>query len=236
MPEPARVLLLEDDPLVRRFVQAALDGMALELLTCGCLAEARETLSAQKVQLVLTDLHLPDGSGMDLLHWLREQGHTCRAAVFSGGVGASLQQRMLAQGVWRVLHKPVSVGDLIQCVEQGLTGAQSAPAPGLGSSDVVELYFGGDQALYESYRKSCLELLAKDVDDGDWAAGEGDAVVLHRVAHNLKSVLALLGHEQGAQWARSVEECAAQGEAAPMRAGWLQLRQQVLDYCEQHQE
>ena len=91
MPEPARVLLLEDDALVRHFVQAALDGMELTLLACASVAEARQMLCVQTVQLVLTDMHLPDGSGLDLLHWMQEQGHASRTVVFSGGVDAALQ-------------------------------------------------------------------------------------------------------------------------------------------------
>lgn len=50
MPEPVpRVLLLEDDGLARHFVREALDGMALELLPCASLAEARRLLSVHAV-------------------------------------------------------------------------------------------------------------------------------------------------------------------------------------------
>ena len=86
MPEPVpRVLLLEAGGLARHFVREALDGMALELLPCASLAEARRLLSVHAVALVLTDLHLPDGSGLDLLRWLQERDGDCRTVVFSGG-------------------------------------------------------------------------------------------------------------------------------------------------------
>ena len=43
------------------------------------------------------------------------------------------------------------------------------------------------------------------------------------VAHNLKSVLALLGEAQAAQQARATEELAAVGALEPMRKGWQQV-------------
>ena len=239
MPEPVpRVLLLEDDGLARHFVREALDGMALELLPCASLAEARRLLSVHAVALVLTDLHLPDGSGLDLLRWLQERDGDCRTVVFSGGVDDGLRQRLLAQGVWRVLRKPVSVGELIDCVEQALArppaGLQQDRRPETADAGAAAQYFGGDRALYEAYRGMCLKQFPIDVAEGDRAADHGDAPALYRVVHNLKSVLTLLGQERAAQLAHSVESHAAQGMVPPMRAGWQQLRQQVLAYRMRH--
>ena len=48
------MLLLEDDPAVRRFVEMALDTLKLELLPCATLADAYGVLERDPVQLVLT--------------------------------------------------------------------------------------------------------------------------------------------------------------------------------------
>ncbi|OJW88016.1 MAG: hypothetical protein BGO66_12485 [Alicycliphilus sp. 69-12] len=80
----------------------------------------------------------------------------------------------------------------------------------------------------------CLKQFPIDVAEGDRAADHGDAPALYRVVHNLKSVLTLLGQERAAQLAHSVESHAAQGMLPPMRAGWQQLRQQVLAYRMRH--
>ena len=55
----------------------------------------------------------------------------------------------------------------------------------------------------------------------------GDVQALQRVAHNLKSVLTMLGEASAAQSARSTEEYAAQGALESMQQGWRQLREQV---------
>lgn len=59
-----RVLLVEDDPSLRRFVALALDELDIQLLRCASVAEAVEVLSQGPVRLVLTDLMMPGESGL----------------------------------------------------------------------------------------------------------------------------------------------------------------------------
>jgi len=228
--KPPRVLLLEDDPAVRRFVQLALEPLDLDLLPCATLAEARQVLAGASVQLVLTDLTLPDGSGLDLLAGLQaDAGLACRTVVFSGGVDPVMQRQLQALKVWRVLHKPASVGSLMDCVSDALVSpAAHVPAvPVTADPDPVAEFFGGRRMLYDAYRVACLAQFPKDLDEGDRAARTGDVRALQRVAHNLKSVLTMLGEAQAAQWARSTEDCAAQCALEPMQQGWRQLRERV---------
>jgi CheY-like chemotaxis protein len=227
------VLLLEDDPAVRLFVQMALEPLSVHLLPCATLAEARQALADPALRLVLTDLTLPDGSGLDLLQWLNDRtastGAPCRTVVFSGGIDRALERRLQALQVWRVLHKPASVGQLMACVSEALaTPMQAAPpAAAVGLSDPVDEFFGGNRPLYEAYRVDCLARFPVDLGEGDLAARSGDAQALRRVAHNLKSVLTLLGEAAAAQQARSTEALAASGTVEPMREGWRQLRGRV---------
>lgn len=234
---PPRVLLLEDDPAVRRFVQMALDTLPVELVLCATLAEARQALTDDAAQLVLTDLTLPDGSGLELLQWLHAHApHTgagCRTVVFSGGVDATMQRTLQALDVWRVLHKPASVRSLVDCVTDALASVAAAPpsspcATATATSDPVAEFFGGNRTLFAAYLQACHAQFPKDLAEGDLAAQHGNVQALRRVAHNLKSVLTMLGAAEAAQWARRTEESAAQGDLEPMRQSWLQLRQQVL--------
>lgn len=232
---PPRVLLLEDDPAVRRFVQMVLEPLDLDLVQCATLAQARQAVEAAAVQLVLTDLTLPDGSGLDWLQWLHARvpapGLACRTVVFSGGIDPAMERQLQALQVWRILHKPASVGALMDCVEQALDSlAESVATPPAGvttAPDPVTEFFAGNHAFYRTYRAACLAQFAQDVRAGDSAVQAGDVQALRRVAHNLKSVLTMLGEASAAQSARSTEECAAQGALESMQQGWRQLREQV---------
>ena len=58
----SRVLLVEDDPSIRRFVQLALEDSEVELVQAGSLAAAINALRTGPSVLILCDLMLPDGS------------------------------------------------------------------------------------------------------------------------------------------------------------------------------
>ena len=241
-----RVLLLEDDPAVRRFVALALEPLPLQLLPCGTLAEARALLEHTPVQLVLMDLMLPDGSGQELLPSLHTPDNAaCRIVVFSGGVDdAALRRQLQSQGAWRVLAKPVGVGLLFDTVREALQGTlqadplaadlPTAPAPEAQPQDPVMAFFGGDHGLYQAYLASCLAQFGNDLAQGDAAARAHDAPALQRVAHSLKSVLAMLGQPHAAQEAREIEAHAAAGATEAMRNGWQRLRQQLRAFMAQH--
>lgn len=241
-----RVLLLEDDPAVRRFVALALEPLPLQLLPCGTLAEARALLEHTPVQLVLMDLMLPDGSGQELLPSLHTPDNAaCRIVVFSGGVDdAALRRQLQSQGAWRVLAKPVGVGLLFDTVREALQGTlqadplaadlPTAPAPEAQPQDPVMAFFGGDHGLYQAYLASCLAQFGNDLAQGDAAARAHDAPALQRVAHSLKSVLTMLGQPHAAQEAREIEAHAAAGATEAMRNGWQRLRQQLRAFMAQH--
>ncbi len=64
-----RVLIVEDDPATRRFMQAALEHDGHEVLQAGSLKQARALLN--QAELVIVDDRLPDGSGPELRHETR---------------------------------------------------------------------------------------------------------------------------------------------------------------------
>lgn len=235
-----RVLLVEDDANVRRFVQMTLDPLQVEVLHCGTLAEARRALEAEAASVVITDLSLPDGPGQELLAWIHARAANpaqapaaaCRTVVFSGGLDADTELQLAALGVWRVLRKPSSVADLMACVSEALASMAPSVAPPLSEAgatpiDPVQEFFGGNRAMYDAYRRACRAQFALDLAAGDAAARVRDSAALRHVAHNLKSVLALLGEAAAAACARDTEESAALGASDAMAQGWQRLRAHV---------
>jgi len=236
-----RVLVVEDDVSVRRFIQMTLDPLEVELVHCATLAEARSALELAGASVVITDLSLPDGPGQELLAWMQARttepaaAHpsvsACRAVVFSGGIEAAVERQLAALGVWRVLRKPSSVGALMECVSEALASvAEAAAVSARAKQDAqhpADAFFGGNRALYETYRQSCRAQFGADLAAGDAALAASDAEALRHVAHNLKSVLALLGEADAAACARQVEEWAAARSRDALAQGWQRLRAQV---------
>ena len=232
-----RVLLVEDDTSIRRFVRIALEELPIELVEAQTLAQARAAVAAAPVRLVVCDLMLPDGSGVDLLRELAgERGDRLlpRLVAFSAGLSAERREQLEALGVDELLAKPVALDELEACVLRALPpfgGDEPAPAgvaPPPATADPVAVYFAGDAALYAAYRAACLPQFTRDVAAGDAALADGDLGALRRLAHSLKSVLLTLGHEADSAGARSVEQAAADGDLAAAVAGWARLRAALL--------
>ena len=68
------IFLLEDDRTLGRGIGLALDGPERKVTLAGTLREGREILSRDRFDLLILDINLPDGSGLELLRQLRGAG------------------------------------------------------------------------------------------------------------------------------------------------------------------
>lgn len=68
-----KLLLLEDDTALGRGIQLALQGQEAQVTLMNTLAQAREALGKGRFDLLLLDVNLPDGSGLELLKKVRGQ-------------------------------------------------------------------------------------------------------------------------------------------------------------------
>lgn len=235
-PARPRVLLVEDDASLQRFVALALDELDIELLLCSGVDAALALLAQQGVQLILTDLMMPGRSGFELIEELTARPALrgeARLVVFSAGLTPPVRQRLEGLQVWRLLSKPCSVAELQACISTGVgLGFRAAPLPPAdpGSAAIAQ-HFGGNAALYKAFRAACLEQFAADLAAGDLACTQADAPALRRLAHSLKSVLLTLGHAEASAQARQLEDLAEQLNQASdwpsARAEWLGLRAAV---------
>ena len=225
----ARVLLIEDEASIRRFVEMALEDEPVELVHAESVAEGLHALRTQgPFRLLFTDLMLPDGSGQQVLQALIAEPALrgdARVAVFSAGLSADTRQRLEGLGVDETIAKPASLAQLLGCVQralQAVPAAAPATAPDTDSA-AVDRYFAGNRALFDTYRASCLLQFAHDRKAGDAALAAADLPALRRLAHSLKSVLQTLGHDADSAQARQLEADAAAGRSEAAQQGWARL-------------
>ncbi|KRB39576.1 response regulator [Acidovorax sp. Root70] len=238
-----KVLLVEDDSSIARFVQMALEELPIELVTCTNVPDAMRALHAGRVELIITDLMLPGESGIDLVQRLLQepvQGRSIPVAVFSAGLTPPVREQLQAMKVWRMVSKPASVAALEACVTDALAltsatpacvPAAAAAAPDTASDDeaqAIATHFAGDEFLFKAYRASCLQQFATDVRQGDAACTAQDWPALRRLAHSLATVLLTLGHPAQSVRARQLENTAAQSAAEPSLEHWRLLRTFLL--------
>jgi two-component system, OmpR family, KDP operon response regulator KdpE len=119
MDSPARLLLIEDDPAIRRFVRLALEGAGHQVFEADTLQRGLIDAATRKPDLIVLDLGLPDGDGIDLIRDLRGWS-TLPVIVLSARVGENDKIDPLDAGADDYLVKPFSVGELMARVRAAL--------------------------------------------------------------------------------------------------------------------
>ena len=119
LPEPAGlcVLIVEDDEGVRRSLQLMLKWRGFAVQSCGSVAAVRE-LGTSAAGLLVTDYHLPDGTGLDVLELLHAAGWHGRAVLITAVSSPDLAAKAGARGFHAVLEKPMEREALIRALTE----------------------------------------------------------------------------------------------------------------------
>src|SRR5206468_11917616 len=116
-----RVLVVEDEPALVELVRDVVGPQVrCQLLFAADINEAKAILAGQQVDLLVTDLHLPDGDGMTLLSALREKLPDAGAIVITGKPTVTAAVSALRAGAADFLPKPFSVSHLVDRVNKAL--------------------------------------------------------------------------------------------------------------------
>jgi two-component system KDP operon response regulator KdpE len=112
-------LLVEDEPQIRRFVRAALEEEGWQVFEAGGLQRGLIDAGTRKPDLIVLDLGLPDGDGIDFVSDLRKWS-SVPVIVLSARVNEADKIRALDAGADDYLSKPFGVGELLARVRATL--------------------------------------------------------------------------------------------------------------------
>jgi len=127
---PAEVLLVEDDRALSRALEAVLrrDGYPVVVATNG--RAAMDAIARHRIVLVISDIFMPEGDGLELLNFLRLLNPRPPIVAMSGA-GSGRLGNMLeiagALGAARILPKPFAPSQLLALVRE-LIGPPAVPA------------------------------------------------------------------------------------------------------------
>lgn len=122
--EPARILVVEDDPDQREILELAL-GAEFEGAEIECVADGAEALAAferKPATVVISDLQMPDVDGESLTRRLRSRADA-RAVpiiVLTATGGPEEWRKLASIGADRFVIKPVNVGDLVSTIRRAV--------------------------------------------------------------------------------------------------------------------
>ena len=115
----ARVLIVEDEADIRRFVRMALESEGHEAFEADCVSRGLIEAGTRRPELVVLDLGLPDGDGVDFIRDLRSWS-TCRVIVRSSRSAEADKIAALDAGADDYLVKPFGAGELMARVRAQL--------------------------------------------------------------------------------------------------------------------
>lgn len=137
---PESILLVEDDSAVRAGLEKLLAGAGWSVAGVGTLAAARTWLADSGPDLLVLDLHLPDGNGLELLDEVKEGLAAPAVLVLTGTDDLSIAVQAMQQGAYDFLAKPVErdrLLEVVRCCLSDRAGSEDTDAPDASESRAV---------------------------------------------------------------------------------------------------
>jgi DNA-binding response OmpR family regulator len=117
-----KILIVEDDQQLREMLKQLLEGESFEVIDSGDGEEAIKTLHENEVDLMITDIIMPEKDGVSLVRDLRKQFPDLKIIAISGGSRHIDPQNPLKivekMGVDRTLTKPFKLSELLDVVRE----------------------------------------------------------------------------------------------------------------------
>jgi two-component system response regulator PilR (NtrC family) len=149
-----RILVIDDEADLRELLEITLLKMGLDVDSAENLAKARALWAANDYALVLTDMRLPDGLGLDLVREIAASGKGTPVAVVTAYGSAENAVVALKAGAFDYVTKPVVLEDLRIMVQSALRLSAPPAQPGAP----VQTRLVGVSAAMESLRAQIARL------------------------------------------------------------------------------
>ncbi len=198
-----RLLVVDDEPDLRTLYELTLVREGYDVDCAGSVEEAWAALQAQRFAVVITDMRLPDGSGLDLLRRMDEHGRREKGIVITAYGSAENAVEALKAGAYDYLTKPVDLRQFRSVVATAL-GRAPAPVGGPPGPTPRERDAGRDGAR----------------DGGHEARGARTTAPIEPAVPPVAAALRrLAGHSAAMQQVRSLVERVARGMAPVLVQG-----------------
>ncbi|MBC3272137.1 MULTISPECIES: sigma-54-dependent transcriptional regulator [Pseudomonas] len=176
-----KILIVDDEPDIRELLEITLGRMKLDTLSARNLGEAQALLQRERFDLCLTDMRLPDGTGLDLVQHIQQRYPQLPVAMITAYGSLETAINALKAGAFDFLTKPVDLTRLRELVATALR----MPVAG-GASSPIDRRLLGDSLPMRNLRKQIDKLARSQA-----------PVYISGESGSGKELVARLIHEQG---------------------------------------
>jgi CheY-like chemotaxis protein len=119
-PKAAVVLVVDDDGDVRKVLRLMLESGGYRVLEAADGREALDQVRGESVDLVLTDLVMPEQEGLETIQAIRREQPSLKVIAMSGAFGGDLLSVAKLLGAHSTLQKPLRVEVVLRAVADAL--------------------------------------------------------------------------------------------------------------------
>ncbi len=120
MKDPKKILIVENDKTIRTELKAMLQDMKLEVLETDNGIDAKEKIETETIDLVITNLSLPELNGSELIKVIHRVNHYIKIIVISQAVNSVVYERIRKLQVYRLYQIPFDTKEIKEAVRRGL--------------------------------------------------------------------------------------------------------------------
>ncbi|MDH6358768.1 sigma-54 dependent transcriptional regulator [Parabacteroides sp. PF5-9] len=120
------ILIVEDDITFSLMLTTWLKKKGFDAIAVSTVNEAKEQIEKKGYDLLISDLRLPDGDGIDLLKWLNEKSITIPVIMITSYAEVQTAVQAIKLGASDYIGKPVNPDDLLKKINETLQGNSSA--------------------------------------------------------------------------------------------------------------
>jgi len=159
--ESAKILLVDDDPVILAVLQRALTTTGVEVVTASTGAAALAELAKQRFDVVVSDVQMPEMNGLKLLRAVREHDLELPVVLMTGQPDVKGAAAAVEHGAFQYLIKPIEIERLRALVSKAKNSGRIARlkrecAEEFGSGS----FYAGDRAGIESKLDKALACLS----------------------------------------------------------------------------
>ena len=149
-----KLLLVDDDAPLRRSMTRALERRGFQVLPAEGVAEARGLAREHRPEFAVLDLRLAEGSGLDLVHTLRELRPETRIVIVTGYGNIATAVAAIKAGAVDYLAKPVDADDVVSAL---LKSGQGLPPPRENPMSADRVRWEHIQRVFEQCHRNVSE-------------------------------------------------------------------------------
>lgn len=120
------ILIVEDDITYGMMLKTWLGKKGFQTVSVSSIARAQKQIETEHIDLILSDLRLPDKDGIDLLKWIGEQGLQIPLIIMTGYADIQSAVQAMKLGACDYIAKPVNPDELLKKIGEAMNAVNTA--------------------------------------------------------------------------------------------------------------